>query len=104
MTKARRKAKIWLLQQEKTLADIASMAGFAEATIHNALDGRASAKTKQAITNSLGIELWDDVPVTKRFITIPPGVSIEFPEVELAHEWSDILSGGIAMRRGRTVI
>jgi len=98
MTKARRKAKIWLLQQEKTFADIASMSGFAEATIHNALDGRGSAKTKQAITNALGIQLWDDVPVTERYITVRPGVSIEFPDVELARDWSNELSGVTALQ------
>jgi len=103
MTKARRKAKIWLLQQEKTFADIASMSGFAEATIHNALDGRGSAKTKQAITNALGIQLWDDVPVTERYITVRPGVSIEFPDVELARDWSNELSGVTALQRGRTL-
>jgi hypothetical protein len=103
MTKARRKAKIWLLQQEKTFAEIASISGFAEATIHNALDGGGSAKTKQAITNALGIQLWDDVHVTERYITVQPGVSIEFPDVELARDLSNQLSGRTAIQRGRTL-
>jgi len=103
MTEARRKAKIWLLQQKKTFADIASMSGFAKATIHNALDGRGSAKTKQAITNALGTQLWDDLPVTERCITVRPGVSIEFPDVEMARKWSNEVSGNIAMQCGRTL-
>ena len=103
MTDARRKVKIWLLQRKKTFADIASISGLAEATIHNALDGRGSAKSKQAITNAVGIQLWDDVAVTERFIAVQPGVSIEFLEARLAREWSNELSPGTAMQCGQTL-
>lgn len=103
MTDARRKAKIWLLKQKKTFADLASMAGVVEATIHNALNGRGSTKAKQSITNAVAVQLWDDIPVTERCISVAPGLSIEFPDVQLARECANEVGRKFAAQRGRTL-
>jgi len=90
MTDARRKTKIILLQQSMTLSQLAHDSGLAEATIHNVLDGRsASPKSRQAITNALQAQIWDDVPVTARYVTIPKGTQIVFEGAEVAQdaEW-----------------
>jgi hypothetical protein len=103
MTEARRKTKIWLLQKDKTFADLAPMCRLAEATIHNVLDGYGSTKSKRAITNALGIQVWHDVPVTERYVTVRPGIAIEFTDVELVREWRNELPSGTAIQRGRTL-
>jgi hypothetical protein len=79
MTESRRKTKIILLQRNMTFAHLAKAAGLAEATIHNVLDGKASsAKSKQAITNALGAEVFEGVRVTARPFTIPAGTKIDW--------------------------
>jgi lambda repressor-like predicted transcriptional regulator len=104
MTEARRKTKILLLQQKKTFAQLANECGLAEATIHNVLDGQSgSQKSKQAITNALGAEVWDDVPVTKRRLQIPKGTEIQFAE-EFTAEQAQREFINCVKREGRTVI
>ncbi len=62
MTEARRKAKIALLQQKRTLEDLARECGLSVATIHNVLDGKASsAKSKQTITDALQAQIFEGV-------------------------------------------
>lgn len=104
MTEARRKTKIILLQQRKTLSQLAKESGLAEATVHNILDGRTnSRKSREAITNALGAELWNDVPISQRRLILPTGTEIEF-ENESAAEEAEREFGNFVRREFRTVI
>lgn len=77
MTDARRKTKILLLERRMTMADLADRSGLAEATIHNVLNGASSRKSKQAITNALGGEIWEGIVPTERPFTLPIGMEID---------------------------
>jgi hypothetical protein len=105
MTEAKRKAKILLLEQNKTFADLAREAELALATVHNVLDGRKSSKkSKQAITNALGAEIFDGVSVTERQMIWYPGeVEIESPTIEAAITFAQQFPPGTIRRRGRIV-
>lgn len=99
-----KRAKIHLIERGLTLRDLCSATGLKQTTVSNTLSGRtANYRTRQTITNYCGIQLWDDLPVSERYIRVLPGLSIEFPNVELAREWSNELSGNTAMQRGRTL-
>lgn len=89
MTESRRKTKILLLQRNITFAHLAKAAGLALATVHNVLDGKASSrKSKQAITNALGVQIFDGVLPTQTQHTIQAGTTIEFVDSpELVAEW-----------------
>lgn len=105
MTDAKRKAKILLLEQNKTFADVAKDAGLALATVHNVLDGRKSSrKSKEAITNALGVQIFEDVPVTEKWFTWLPGeIEIGSPTVADAIASVRQFPKGTVRRRGRVV-
>jgi len=87
MTDARRKAKILLLERRMTIADLADKAALAEATIHNALNGTSdSRKSKQAITNALGGEIWEGIVPNERSFTMPIGMEIDCGTLRGAEE------------------
>jgi transcriptional regulator with XRE-family HTH domain len=78
MTDAHRQIKIWLLQKKKTFRDLSEATDLTQTTIHNLLSGRtANQKSKQTLTNACGLQLWSDIPVTAKFITMPVGREIE---------------------------
>lgn len=91
MTESRRKTKIILLEQGKTFADLASASGLSEATVHNVLDDKASSvKSKQAITNTLGAQVFDGIVPTEVRHLYREGVVITFPgRPELAALWKE---------------
>ena len=78
MTEAKRKAKILLLQQNRTFADLAKAADLSLATVHNVLDGhKSSKKSKQALTNALHAQIFDGVFVSQKQMIWNPG-EVEF--------------------------
>lgn len=89
MTPERRKTKILLLEQGNTFTDLASATGLTEATIHNVLDGvSSSAKSRLAITNALGAQIFDGIFPTEMRHLYRAGVVIAFPgHPELAELW-----------------
>jgi hypothetical protein len=90
MTEARRKAKIALLEQRKTFFQVSVEAGLSVATIHNVLDNRSgSLKSKQAITNVIGCQLWDDIPVSGGRISFEAGTIFVFPTLDGAADFAD---------------
>ncbi len=104
MTEAKRQAKILLLQQNKTFADLAKDADLALATVHNVLAGhKSSKKSKRAITNALGAQIWPDVPVSERTIIFDHNVEAESPSVEMAIEFAKQFPKGSVKRTGRVV-
>ncbi|MGB9473803.1 MAG: hypothetical protein WCE87_01910, partial [Candidatus Udaeobacter sp.] len=87
-----------------TFRDLCTATGLKQTTVSNTLSARtANRRTRQVITNFCGIQLWDDVSVTERYIAVPSGASIEFSELRIAREWSYKLSPNIATRRGRSL-
>jgi|ERR1043166_3382110 hypothetical protein len=103
MTDARRKAKIILLQQHKTFAQLAADAGLAQATIHNVLNGAAaSRKSREAISNALREQIWDDVPVTRRHVEIPIETEIVFHSIQSAQK-AELECADLVTRKGRTL-
>ena len=106
MTEARRKARIAMLQMGITFEDLAKRTGYSLATIHNLLSNAASmAKGRQALTNALGTQLWNHVPVTERCLHVPTswGMQIEFPNKKQALDAVDELGPDLVARRGRTI-
>src|SRR5713101_9737970 len=84
MTEAKRKAKILLLEQNKTFAELANDAGLALATIHNVLDGhKSSKKSKQAITEALRSEVFPGIK-PRHQLRFEPGDAIESPTLKMA--------------------
>lgn len=81
MNEFRRKAKIAMLEKDLSFRDVAAIAGLTLGTVHNVLSGLSnSTRAREAITNALGTEIWDDVPVTERRLLIPKGTQIEFAD------------------------
>ncbi len=92
MTEAKRKAKILLLQRNETFDDVAKAAGLALATVHNVLEGKASSrKSRQAITNALGAQVFADVPVTESFLTFDAGTIIRWPNESQTSEFLKVV-------------
>jgi hypothetical protein len=103
MTDAKRKAKIVLLQRNKTFADLAHESGYALATIHNVLDGKSSsAKSKQAITNILQAEIFPGL-VPRPPFTLHAGTEIERSSAAEAQRDAAEL-GEFAAARGKWVV
>jgi len=105
MTDTRRSAKTAMLRQRKTIRTISSETGFSPASIHTALsDAPVSRKLRQAICNSLQIQLWGLRP-TERYLRVPSsaGMQIEFLSVKQAHEAVDELGLDVVTRKGRTI-
>jgi lambda repressor-like predicted transcriptional regulator len=101
MTPAHKKAKITLIEQGRTFRDLSNTTGLAQTVISNTLSGRtANRRTRRAITNALGVQLWDDVPVTERLFTFPPGTEIEFPSENAARDGVREFPPGVARRTG----
>lgn len=103
MTDSRRRAKILLLEQGKTFADLATAAGLSEATVHHVLDDVASsAKSKQAITNALGAQIFDGIMPTEVHHLYRAGVVIAFPgHPELAALWGQDFQDNVRVSRQR---
>ena len=105
MTEARRQARIAMLKQRKTFADVAAQTGLSLATVHAALSNTCvSAKVRQAIVNALQVELWDLRP-TERYLHVPlsAGMQIEFLTKKQALEALDELGPDLVSRRGKTI-
>src|SRR4051812_22509662 len=74
MTEERRKAKVAMLEQGVTFAQLEKETGLTRGTIHNVLSGVcSSARTRQALTDALGVQLWRDVKVQTARTTIAEG-------------------------------
>lgn len=86
MTEARRKTKILLLEQGKTFTYLVNASGLSEATVHNVLDDiSSSVRSKLAITNALGAQIFDGVLPTEFRHLFRAGVPLVFPgHAELA--------------------
>ncbi len=115
MTDARRKARIAMLKKGITFEDLAKQTGYSVATIHNVLSNTAStAKARQAITNALGVQLWDGAPLTARSFVLKPGNSIELSDelgrpgyaekfARLFHRSLNFLDPGAVSRTGNVI-
>ncbi len=104
MTEARRQARIAMLRQRKTFADVATQTGLSLATVHAALSNTCvSVKVHRAIVNALQVELWGLRP-TERYLHVPSswGMQIEFQTKKEALDAVAEL-GGVITRRGRTI-
>lgn len=105
MTEERRHARIAMLKQKKTFADVAKETRLSIATVHAALSNTCtSPKTRQAIVNSLQIELWGLRPTEVR-INIPAstGMQFEYPKKQQAIDAAAEFGPDVASRRGRTI-
>ncbi len=101
MTESKRRAKIALLQNNMTFADLARASGLALATVHNILDSKTSSRrSRQAITNALGVQIFADVPVTERGFVLRVGTIVHWPwEGETAEFLAEIGEGnGVEIR------
>src|SRR5690242_5410872 len=81
MTEARRQARIAMLKQRRTFADLARDTGLSPATIHAALSNTCtSKKVRQSIVNVLQVDLWGLRP-TERYLHVPTslGMRWQFP-------------------------
>jgi len=104
MTDARRKTKIALLEAGLTFRDLEQATGLKRGTIHNLLsDPSGSAKAKQAITNFLGVEIWPEIPVTKRRVLFTHGIEIKFPASDTAFQFAQRFPAGYVNCRGAKV-
>ncbi len=105
MTDAKRKAKILLLQRNDTFDDVAMAADLALATVHNVLDGKASSrKSRQAITNALGAEIWPGMVPMERAFVMPAGTEIDtVGDDAAAQQWLDEFPGRLE-RRGKILV
>lgn len=104
MTAAHKKAKITLIEQGRTFRDLSITTGLAQTVISNTLSGRtANRRTQQAITNALGVQLWDDIQVTERLVTLPPGTEMDFPTSKAARAGAEELSPGVVRRTGKVL-
>ncbi len=99
MTDARRKVKIALLEQNRTFNHLVAATKLSPSTIHNILDGRTKGrKSKQSVTNALRVQVWPDVPVTERSLTLPTGTEIECETVEQAIEGAHELGSNVTVK------
>jgi hypothetical protein len=105
MTDERRRARIAMLQQCKTIKTVCAETGYARSAIQAALSNApVSRKLRQAICNSLQIELWGLQP-TERYLHIPRswGMQIEFLNAKHARDAVDELGPDVVTRRGKTI-
>jgi lambda repressor-like predicted transcriptional regulator len=101
MTDARRKAKIAMLQKGVTFQDLTTSTGLSKASIHNLLSNASeSRKSRQAITNALGIQLWDEIEVTEGSITLPAGMLVRWPsDIEAAEFLKEFAPAVVEVRK-----
>ncbi|MBA3351176.1 MAG: hypothetical protein H0U23_01905 [Blastocatellia bacterium] len=107
MTQAKRKAKEALRDLSMTFADLAVQADLALSTVHSVLsEETGSRKSKQAITDALGVEIWPGVVPSGGFSILPAGTEIESPDLAMAKKFAaecEAEMPGCTRRTGRVV-
>lgn len=103
MTEARRKAKMAMLFNRITFADLHEATGLAKGSIHNLLsDLSKSSRGRQLLTNALQEDLWPGVSITERRFTFAAETEIEFIDEDVAKEFASEFSD--AVRRDANTI
>jgi hypothetical protein len=93
-----------LRRRSITTAALSKAVGVSSRSIHNLACGSSkSHRARQRITNFLGEQVWEDVPVTQRKLFLGPHVEIESPTVEMAIEFANQFPKELIRRKGKTV-
>lgn len=100
MTKAKQKAKAALRKRRMTFGDLARVADLALSTVHAVLNNEnSSPKSKRAIVNALGVEIWPGVVPNEARIQLPAGTIFAFPNISEADAFAAEI-GGSGEQRG----
>ena len=99
-TELKRKIKIGMLERDLTIAGLATSVKLSQSTIENAIAGRATAKTKQAITNALCTDdIWPGVKATEVLLPFRPGFVCWPSEKEAANFLNAVGAAGTLLRK-----
>jgi hypothetical protein len=79
MDEVTRKIKITMLEKRISIDDLVRATGLRKGSVNNLIRGQADSRAaREKITNFCGVQLWPDIPVTERRVTLPAGLEIEF--------------------------
>lgn len=100
---AKRKAKAALRRLSMTFVDLAERSGLALSTVHAVLCNDASSeKSKQAITNALGVEIWPGLLPNESKYVFPEGCQIELDDPQMARQFADEFTDHVRLQ-GRVI-
>jgi hypothetical protein len=91
-----------MLEKGLTFSDIADAIRRKRGTVHNALsDPSKNTKTRQAITNFIGVQIFPGIAVTEHRFTAPIGMEIIGWSIDEAKKTEAELSGFVKRKGGK---